>query len=253
MITLTLRAPLDAHLDMEGVTPDRCAILGEGEIARLTVTLGGRAAALGDLFSVRGGHAPHLRIEGDLSSAVRVGAAMTSGELEVDGNVGDDAGLAMGGGILRISGNAGARLGAAAPGASRGMTGGEIVIAGSAGPEAAARARRGLVVVGGDAGDYAARAIIAGTLIVLGRTGAEPGRGSKRGTVIGVGRIDPPATYRLACTYEPPHVRLTMTYLRRRYALPIEDVTAFGRYRRYCGDADPRKGEILEYATESGL
>jgi formylmethanofuran dehydrogenase subunit C len=119
-------------------------------------------------------------------------------------------------------------------------------VAGSVGGEAAARARRGLVIVGGDAGTNAGRSMIAGTLVVLGRTGREPGRNSKRGSIVSVGGIDVPSTYQYACTFEPPHVRLTLTYVRRRYQLPIDDAAIDGRYRRYCGDAgDPGRGEIL--------
>jgi len=90
--------------------------------------------------------------------------------------------------------------------------------------------------------------MIAGTLVVLGRTGPEPGRSSKRGTIVAVGGVDVPVTYWLACTFQPPHVRLTMTYLQRRYALRIDDRVAEGTYRRYCGDAgDQGRGEILEW------
>jgi len=152
---------------------------------------------------------------------------------------------------VQIRGNAGDRLGAGAPGASKGMTGGEIIVTGSAGSEAAARARRGLVVVNGDVGSHAGRTMIAGSLIVLGRVGPDPGRHSKRGSIVGVGGVPVPSTYRYACTYRPPHLRLTMTYLRRRYGLSIDERIAGGQYRRYCGDAgDPGKGEILEWASE---
>jgi formylmethanofuran dehydrogenase subunit C len=176
---------------------------------------------------------------------------LAGGELLVDGSVGDDVARAMRGGTLVVRGNAGDRLAAPAPGAASGMSGGEIVVTGSVGREVAARVRRGLVVVGGDAGDDAARAIIAGTLVVFGRTGANPGRGSKRGSIVAAGHIRVPATYREACTYRPPHVRLTMTYLRRRYGLPADERLAGGLYRRYCGDAgDPGKGEILEWTGE---
>jgi hypothetical protein len=89
--------------------------------------------------------------------------------------------------------------------------------------------------------------MIAGTLIVLGRTGAHPGRGSKRGSIVSAGEITVPATYRYACTFQPPLIRLTVTYLRRCYALEIPDSVRDGFYRRYCGDAgNPGKGEILE-------
>ena len=245
-ISLTLRAPLATALDLEALTPQRCLGLGEREIAGLPVWLEGLEVRLGDLFAVRGERSDRIHIEGDLRLATRVGAGMSGGELVVDGNVGDEAGLAMGGGVLRIHGSAGARLGAARPGAARGMTGGEIVVRGATGPEAGARARRGLIVIGGDTGRDAARAMIAGTLVVLGRAGDSPGRGNKRGSIIAAGVTEIPATYRYACTYLPPHVRLTMIYLRRRYGLGIDDRFLLGRYQRYCGDAgDPGKGEIL--------
>jgi formylmethanofuran dehydrogenase subunit C len=131
------------------------------------------------------------------------------------------------------------------------MTGGEIIVHGSVRDDAAALARRGLVVVGGDVGNFAARAMIAGTLVVFGRTAAAAGRGSKRGSIVAVGGIDVPATYRYACTFQPPHVRLMMTYLRRRYQLAIDERVLDGRYRRYCGDAGhPGKGEILQWIPE---
>ena len=150
--------------------------------------------------------------------------------------------------MLRVRGQAGDRLGAAAPGASKGMTGGEIVVDGSAGAEAAARARRGLVIVVGDVGGDAARATIAGTLVVFGRTGADPGRASKRGSIIALGGVEPPATYWYACTYQPPHVRLTLTYIQRQYGIAVDARLLDGRYRRFCGDAGtPGRGEILEW------
>ena len=115
----------------------------------------------------------------------------------------------------------------------------------------AAGSAGGEMIIEGDTGDQPARAMIAGTLVVLGRTGAQPGRGSKRGSIIAVGGIEVPITYWHACTYQPPHVRLTMTYLRRHYGLAIEDRVAGGAYRRYCGDAgDQGRGEILEWAGQ---
>lgn len=253
MITLTRRAEADLPIDLDGVTPDRLAVLAEREIAALPIWAGGEQVALGDLFEVRGGRSGHVRLEGDLSRAVRVGAYMKAGVLEVAGSVGDEAGLAMAGGTLRISGDAGDRLGAAVPGASKGMTGGEIVVDGSAGVEAGARLRRGLIVVGGNAGARAARDIIAGTVVVLGATGSGAGRGSKRGSVIAVGPIDIPPTYRYACTFESPYVRLLMTYLHRTYHLPIPAEVVDGRYRRYLGDAGPPcKGEILQWTGSVG-
>lgn len=263
VVALELRAPVDGVVEMDGVTADRLAALGAREIAALPAWAGTRQGALGDFFKVRGERSARVCILGSVANVNGLGAGMAGGELIIDGDAGgrvgagmtggvvdvrghvrDDAGAAMGGGVLRVSGNTGDRLGV-------GMTGGEIVVSGSAGSDAAARTRRGLVVVVGDAGSFAARAMIAGTLVVLGRTGAEPGRSSRRGTIIAVGGIEVPVTYWHACTFRPPHVRLTMTYLRRHYGLPIDDLVAGGTYKRHCGDAGDRgRGEILEWAGQ---
>jgi formylmethanofuran dehydrogenase subunit C len=267
VIRLTLRRSIDQHVEIDGLTPDRTAMLSEAEISTLPVFIGSRRAALGDFFVVAGERSNRLQIDGDLrnvgglgaamtggdllvhgSVGGRVGAGMTGGSIDIDGDAGDDAGLGMLGGALRIRGDAGDRLGAAPAGAAKGMSGGEIVVNGSAGTEVAARARRGLVAVGGDVGAGAARAIIAGTLVVFGRIGTDPGRGSKRGSIVALGEIKIPSTYEYACTYQPTYVRMLLTYLSRRYGITAEAVTLDGPYARYCGDAGhPGKGEILAY------
>ena len=245
-ISLTLRAPLDQRVDAEGLTPDRCASLTEAQIAAMPILVAGRAAAVGDLFDVRGGSSDRLTLDGDLSRVDGLGAGMISGELVVRGDAGDDVGRAMAGGVVRIRGNAGHRLGGPAPGASRGMTGGEILVEGNAGDDAAARVRRGLVVIGGSAGASAGRAMIAGTLLVFGNVGDHPGEGNKRGSLIAVGSVRVAASYRYACTYEPPFVRLLMTHLSRHRGMTVAPAVRDGLYRRYCGDAGgPGKGEIL--------
>jgi formylmethanofuran dehydrogenase subunit C len=273
VVTLSLRAALVEPLEVDSVTADRLGGLSQREIATLPVWLGAREARLGDFFDVRGERSDRVRVVGALTqvhglaarmaggelvvegdTGRRVAEGMTGGVVDVRGSVGDDAGLAMAGGVLRVSGNAGDRLGASVPGASKGMTGGEIIVAGSAGADAAARVRRGLIVVGGHTGLDAARAMIAGTLVVFGRTGARPGRASKRGSIVALGGIDVPITYWYACTYEPPHVRLLLMYLRRRHGVPVEDRMVGGRYRRHCGDAgNPGRGEILELADAAAI
>jgi len=264
-VTLTARA-IDGPLVLRDLDPAKVAGLSEHEIAALPVSAGSRRGALGDFFSVQGERSSRVRVVGTTRDIEGVGTDMTGGELEIEGdagsligagmragtirvrgNVGDDAGAAMSGGVLRIDGDAGARLGGNSPGASRGMSGGEILVLGSAGPEAGARIRRGLIVVAGDTGRDAGRAMIAGSLVVLGSCGEGAGHGSKRGSVVACGAIAVPATYRYACTYQPPHVRLTLLYLARRHGLSIDGPVIDSLFRRYCGDAgDPGKGEILE-------
>jgi formylmethanofuran dehydrogenase subunit C len=269
-VTLTPRAAIEGRLELHGVSPDRFASLTARAIAALPVRLSGRGCVLGDVFTVRGGASTILRVEGDCSAVDGLGADMKGGELlidgaaghrtgarlgggriEVRGRVGDEGGVAMTGGLLRVLGDAGHRLGGSLPGVAKGMSGGEIVVSGSAGTDVAARARRGLVVVAGNVDAEAARGMIAGSLIVFGRIGAQPGSGNKRGSIVAAGGIVVPETYGYACTYQPPHVRLTMTYLRRRHGLAIDERLVSGLYRRFCGDAgEPGKGEILEWVNE---
>ena len=269
-VTLTLRSPLDESLDADSIVPDAFATIGETQIAALPLWAGRERRSIGDYFDVRGGRSSAVTIVGDVRRARNVGMAMSAGELVIDGDAGSgvgagmaggqidvigsvehDAGVGMSGGSLRVRQDAGDRVGAATPGASRGMTGGEIVIEGSVGVEAGARMRRGLLYVGGNARDRAARAIIAGTVIVLGDVGREPAFASKRGSLVVCGAVPVPVTYRYACTYEPPHVRLALTYIARRYSLSIAPSLSGGRYRRYCGDAGTIvKGEILAWTRE---
>jgi formylmethanofuran dehydrogenase subunit C len=250
-VVLTLTARLDAPLDMSAATPDRCVDLSTKEIAALPVWLNGARGSIGDFFGVHGERAPQLEIDGDLQHLSHVGARMTAGLLHVRGDVGDDAGQAMAGGVLRVDGHAGERLGGAAPGAPKGMTGGEIVVFGSAGGAAGALVRRGLVAVAGGIGAYAGRGMVAGTLLALGPVGDSPGIGSKRGSIVAAGGVSVPASYRWACTYEPPHVRLLLTSLRRRFGFPCDPALLNGRFDRYCGDAgDPGKGEILVWTGD---
>ena len=264
-VVLTLRGRLEGPIDMSGVTPDRCATLSRSEIAALDVFVGATRAAIGELFDVRGEGALRLEVEGDLRNVHGLGAGTAAGELvvrgdagrevaarmtggfvHVRGSVGDDAGQGMGGGVLRVDGAAGERVGGAAPGASKGMGGGEIVVFGSVGAGAGALMRRGLVAVVGGAGPFAGRGMIAGTLLALGPMGDQPGLGSKRGSIVAAAGVTVPATYRLACTYEPPHLRLLLTSLRRRFAFPADPGVMAGPYERYCGDAGGvGKGEIL--------
>ena len=245
-VVLTLRAPLGARLDLNGVTPDRCASLSSKEIAALPVWLGASRGSVGDLFDVLGERAERVEIEGDLGNACAVGARMTGGVLHVRGSVGDDAGQAMSGGVLRIDGHAGDRLAGPSPGASKGMTGGEVVVFGSTGASPAALVRRGLVAVAGGVGAHAGRGMIAGTLLALGPVGELPGVGNKRGSIIAAGGVAVPASYRWACSYEPSYVRLLLTSLRRRFGFPCDPALLNGRFDRYCGDAgEPGKGEIL--------
>lgn len=250
-VVLTLRAPLAYQLEADAIVPDRFPALGANAIAGLPVWYGGQAAALGDFFTVRGERAGRVLVEGDLARATGLGAGMVGGELVIEGAAGRDVGTAMAGGVIEIRGSAGDNAGGARPGASRGMTGGEIVIRGAAGSDPGARMRRGLIAVTGDAGQGTGRGMIAGTVVVFGAAGPETGRWIKRGSIVSFGAVVRPASFRYACTYRPPHIRVLLRYLATRYGLPVTASQIGGRYHRYSGDlAELGKGEILEWAGD---
>jgi formylmethanofuran dehydrogenase subunit C len=266
-VTLTLRSPLAEDIDAHDLAPDRVTLRSTAEISRIDLWHGRQRLRVGDLFDVRGERSSRMHIVGDVRrlhgigngmsagtividghAGTHVGAAMSGGQIEVLGSAGDDVGLGMAGGSIVIDGPAGDRVAAGLPGAARGMMGGEVIVSGSVGVDAGARMRRGLLFVGGDAGDRVGRDMIAGTIIVRGRSGREPAIRSKRGTLVAIGGVNVPSTYRYACTYAPPHVRLALVRIRRQYHVDVSRELSSDRYRRYCGDvATIGKGEILEW------
>jgi formylmethanofuran dehydrogenase subunit C len=265
-VTLTPRDTLPVGLELDGFDPAACAERSHLDIASTPLWCGVRTRALGDLFRIDGEYSDQVRIAGPLGGVDgvgasmsggalvveghvgnRAGAGMTGGRLIIEGDVGDDAAIGMRGGFVQVTGTAGDRLAAGFPGASKGMSGGEVLVGGAAGSDVAARLRRGLVVVGDRVGPVAARDMIAGTLVVCGATGVGAGARNKRGSIIALGGGVVPPTYRYACTYEPPFVRLLLIYLQRQRGLVIPRAWIDGRYRRYCGDAGrPGRGEFLE-------
>ena len=248
-VTLTVRAPLAQRLEADAIVPDRFPALDARAIARLPLWYGGWPAALGDFFTVKGERSDRVLVQGDLALVTGLGTGMAGGELVIEGAVGRDAGAAMAGGMIEIRGTAGDNAGGALPGASRGMTGGEIVIRGNAGADTGARMRRGLIAVTGDVGQGAGRGMIAGTVVVFGAAGPGIGRWIKRGSIVSFGAVVRPASFRYACTYRPPHIRVLLRYLATRYGLPVTATQIGGRYHRYSGDlAELGKGEILQWA-----
>jgi formylmethanofuran dehydrogenase subunit C len=233
--------------DFSAVLAGAWTALAPAELVRRPVVVGGRGELpLGEVCEITGTPDGTIRFTGDLSRVTRLGAGLTEGAVLVDGGVGDEVGLGMAGGSIEVRGNAGARAGGAAPEARRGMTGGELVVHGSAGESAGALMRRGLMAVGGHVGHHAGAGMIAGTVIAFGDVGAAAGLWSKRGSIVALAEVTIPSTYRYACTYQPIHLRLTLTRVRSRYGLPVGEHHLSGEYRRYSGDlADLGKGEIL--------
>lgn len=268
-VTLTLRAPVERTLEIDGLSADRLATLSEREIAMLPLWDGRDQLRLGDLFDVRGARGATVHVVGDLSYLDGLGAGMAGGELVVAGNVGRRvghrmtggvirvlgdagaaAGLEMAGGVLEITGNAGDHVGGAEAGSSKGMRGGELIVHGTAGAGVGARMRRGTIVCA-RAGPQTGEGMIAGNVLVLGPVHDNVGRYNKRGSIAVLGSISVPAVYRYACTYHPPHLALMLRHLRARFHLPITDRHIAGAYRRWSGDmSELGRGEILQWVGE---
>lgn len=247
-----LRSTLRQRADFSEVLADSWTALSAAAMSQRPVYLerDGKVP-LGELFEITGNPNGHFRFSGDLLTADRLGAALSSGHVTIEGSVGAEAGLGMSGGALVIEGDAGDRTGAAPPGFKRGMTGGELIVRGSAGVEAGAAMRRGLLVIARAAGDRAGLGMIAGNVVVFGKAGSNTGLWSKRGSVVALGSITPPPTYTYACTYQPIHLRLLLTRLRDQYGLAVLRRHFTGFYRRYSGDmAELGKGEILVWTAK---
>ena len=263
-LTLTLRETPAAPVLAEALRPDRLAGMSAAEIERLELRHGNRPAAVGELFTVAGGRADDVRIEGDLVRVAGVGAGMAGGRLTiagragphagagmeggkilVEGDAGDFAGAEMRGGRLVVRGSAARRLGGAYAGSRAGMRGGEILVHGSAGDEAGAGLRRGVVAVAGRAGDATGLSALAGTIVALGPLGAHPGAGMRRASIVAMTPPDLLPTYERATTYRPPFLRLLLRRL-RDLGLPLTEEHIKGRYTRWSGDAvELNRGEIL--------
>jgi formylmethanofuran dehydrogenase subunit C len=199
----TLRDAPAQRLDLAPLTPDRLLGLSEGKIAAIELQTTRERLCVGDVFKVRMGDATQIRFDGGSERFDRVGAGMSQGEINIDGNVGIQAGRLMRGGRLEISGNAGPwaasgmkggtltisgqageRLGGPLPGETVGMRGGAVLVRGNAAARAGDRMRRGMIIIEGQAGIYAGSRMIAGTLIVRGRAGQLPGYLMSRGTIV---------------------------------------------------------------------
>jgi formylmethanofuran dehydrogenase subunit C len=202
-LRLVLREQPEQRLDLSPLTPDRLAGLGTAAIEALELHTTRHRVQVGDTFRVHPGDPAEIAIEGGSGRFDRVGEAMRTGVLTVEGDVGQQAGRLMAGGklvvrgsvgdwagsamragTLEVTGDAGEFLGGPLSGERTGMRGGVVVVRGRAGMRAADRLRRGLVIVEGNAGAYAGSGMVAGTLVICGVAGTMPGILMRRGTIV---------------------------------------------------------------------
>jgi len=135
-----LRAPLEQRADFADVLADGWQTATAEEIATRPVYVDGAGAVpLGELFALSGGGDGTIRFVGDLRLADRVGAGLRSGEVVIEGDVGQEVGARMRRGLIAVTGNAGARAGL-------GVIAGSVVVLGSVGAEPGLWSKRGSII-----------------------------------------------------------------------------------------------------------
>ncbi|MBH0239637.1 formylmethanofuran dehydrogenase subunit C [Methylobrevis albus] len=262
-LTFTLRGAVPERLDLSPLTPEALAGKSVAEIEAITVGTTRLAPTVGDLFTVSGDDAATIRFEGGSERFDRIGRALKSGSIHVEGDVGARLGEAMAGGEITVSGSAhgpyaaaalaGGRItiegdagdcvGAALPAAMAGMTGGIVLIGGTSGAATGDRMRRGTIAVLGGTGSEAGARMIGGTILTK-SFGANAGLMMKRGTLIATSGKAPSATF-----VDSGHYDLAFLGLLGRWLvdeLPRAADLLPSRVRRFRGDmAMLGKGELM--------
>ena len=254
-------------MEADNITPARFTGQTPAGVEKLTVMHGSEPRVIGDFFSVSGEFDGTINLQGDNLGRVKfigagmsrgtiqvegdvgehLGAAMSGGEIRVDGNATDWVGPEISGGRIEIRGNAGHLVGSAYRGATMGMTGGEIIIHGNVRNEAGNAMRNGLIAVGGNSGDFAGVNMLAGSILVFGELGIRTGAGMKRGSVVSMNDATLLPTFSYSCTYRPGYMTLYLLHLSQYFAVAQEYLA--GSYNRYCGDSvELNRGEVLLYA-----
>lgn len=153
------------------------------DVARMRLPQG--LGEIGDWFEVTGDtESAKWVFEGTGHWLDGVASGLASGEVVVDGDVGNLAGTGMRGGELHILGSAGDYIGGPRRGERTGMRGGLITIGGDAGSGVGHRLRRGTIVVHSGVGELCGWDMVAGTIVVGGEVGEDLGFAMRRGTVV---------------------------------------------------------------------
>jgi formylmethanofuran dehydrogenase subunit C len=263
-LTLALRDYPDQRLDMSELVPDRLQGMSVRDIGAIEIQTTRNRVIVADVFRIRSGDPKMLRIEGGCDRLDRIGHAMASGAIEVDGDAGAQAGRkmtagqltirgsagpwtgsGMSGGQLTILGDAGERLGGPLSGETIGMRGGILHVGGNVGERAGDRLRRGTIIVDGKAGAFAGSRMIAGTLIVRRSAAALPGYLMGRGTIVLFGGTEQMPPSFLDCGVTP----LVAVRLMAKFMQPLSPTIASllrRPLRRFAGDmAALGRGEML--------
>ena len=209
MSTLTFRLKKDlAHsINCAALTPESLAGKSIPDIASLMLSNGRSELRVDEVFEISGQPITHglqtIHFKDSSCKLDYLGAHITSGSLDITGDVGAYLGFNLNGGtihchgntsafaacnmvkgLLMIDGNTGEFLGGGSAGQRKGMRGGTVLVKGNAGDRAGDQMRRGLILIEGNAGDYCGSRMIAGTIGVMGNVGMYAGFNMKHGTLL---------------------------------------------------------------------
>jgi formylmethanofuran dehydrogenase subunit C len=266
-LKLTYTGQTSIPVEVEGLTPDAVRTLPLGDIERFDVFHGNEKAHLADFFKVSGDAADaRFELEGDLSGVHWIGAGMTEGEIQINGNAGrhigsemrggeihvhgdagDWVGAEMYGGLIHVRGRAGHLIGAAYRGSARGVRNGTILIEGDVGNEIGHTMRRGMIAIGGSCGDMAGFNMIAGNIFVFGGAGIRPGAGMRRGTIGFFGEERPTIlpSFRRASKFDPLFLQMAFKQL-RGYEFGVSEELTAAQFELFHGDfIEGGRGEII--------
>ncbi|MDC9725502.1 MAG: formylmethanofuran dehydrogenase subunit C [Gammaproteobacteria bacterium] len=265
-LIFTLKSAPAQRIDCSPLTSDLLADKVVSDIAAIELVIGNGTERVDSLFEVSGDDVTDIKFVNSTDKLDFIGRNMTSGTINVEGNVGGYLGLFLDGGEIevngntgvytacemksgqiKVNGNAGDFVGGARPGYKNGMTGGTVIITGNSGDRTGDHMRRGMILIEGDAGDYCAGRMISGTIAVLGDVGAHLGYGMKRGTVLltqtpskGLG-----ANFNDCGSHTLAFLPLLFNSFKKLDST-FSSVESFSRVQRYAGDLGGiGMGEIL--------
>jgi formylmethanofuran dehydrogenase subunit C len=206
-LSLRLKKELAHSLNCAALTPENLAGKTIPEIASLMLSDGRNQIRVDAVFEISGqpitSGLQTINFKDSSHKLDYLGAHITSGSLDITGDVGAYLGFNLNGGTihchgntaafaacnmvkgsLTIDGNTGEFLGGGSAGQRKGMRGGTVLVKGNAGDRAGDQMRRGLILIEGNAGDYCGSRMIAGTVGVMGNVGMYAGFNMKHGTLI---------------------------------------------------------------------
>ena len=211
MIVLTPKKEFDVPIQAACISPDVFKGKDSAEIANMPVTEGNRNLKLGDLFEIQEDslEAPYITINGNVSKVKRIGQAMKTGEIlvngdcgmhtgekmvggkiTVNGNMGGWSGSDMKGGIIEVHGDAGDYLASPYRGTNTGMKGGLITVDGKVGSDVGCYLHGGVLKIKGGAGRFLGYHMSDGAILVDQQVDMRPGACMTGGKIVITGKVE---------------------------------------------------------------